>query len=493
MKRLNNTIIFYFIFFLVIGNQGCYHELNNTLQRKEIFYKKDFIVISIQLSDGSKIFFNKAGGKYFYHESGNKKYCAITGVTKDNKFVEINLDRIKSIDIQRNESSGALTTIGIFMQVPLALLIAYIIAEMNGGNCPSLYIGTDDTYNLEAQLLRGAYTAINKRSDYHFFHSDGLTGDTIKIMLRNDNSNERQFIDEIKLFKFELPESSQALADENNNFYEILSSEKIYSNDSSDNFKTIKGNEENLRDSIFIDIPSEKTYDSIKLIIEGTSTYWGSELMRGLIESQKNRLEYWYKSPSNHVSEIDKFTYLTKNAELSIIKIKQLINSKYESVTSVKTLNNIKTDKNLITIHIQPDGNKNIRLLITPPKTFWRISGISLCKKYKPIKPTEAKMLSAIDYGNNSRMFSLSKEDNIYYPMINKDDLVKISFDNSKNKNIKYAYALKISGYYKVIVPDKITSKYFVMDSLYANPEKLLRFSVTQLRETEKNIICDLP
>jgi len=494
MKRFKFFLIIYFIILFAMVNPGCYQLANETLLHNDIESTHGFKILSIRLVDESEIFFDSHGGRYFFHESGAKKYCAIIGVDTTNKFVEINLNRVLSLNIEQSESTGALKTLGIFMQLPLISLSVVLLGAISGANCPGFYIQSDkEIYNLETQLLQGAFTSIGKRSEKHLFESISARDSIIRIMIRNDNLEEKQYLDKVRLMGFLHADTTTIINDENNSFYEIFESDTIYRESSSLQFtKTgsplLNPSDQSLYDSIYLEIPCKES-DSAQLIISGSSLFGVNEAMNLLIGSKTGRLEAWYQNPIDNKNEINDFLNLTSKSGINRLLIKQMVNNEYVNIPGMLPFNTIKEDKKIITIFNKEKNNVSIKLLITPPKLFWDINTICIAKSTRRIVPTELKMINAFDHGNNARIATLSKEDNKYFIMPDKNDHVLIKFENSAGYK---TYALEVSGYYEVY-KDKIVSNKINTSAYVSDPEKLLLLIHQKFSESTKNIYCDLP
>ncbi len=493
MKRFYFSILFFLIILNICLQQGCYTDMSETIQRNEVHSERSYIIQSVILSNDSAIYFNKDGGRYFYKSAGTKNYCAIIGLDSADNFVEINLNKILMLNVKWKESSGAVTTMGIMAQMPLISLGAIILNHFIGGNCPSLYLTKGNENQLEAQLLQGAIFSLSKRSEDFVFTCPDTSDSLLSIIIKNDNLNEKQYLDQISLFSFNEPENAKIFPDNRGNYYCVHNENNLYNSKFDKVFektgKPLINRDKTEIDSIYLELPDTEN-DTINLLLEGITLLWVNEAMQLLTSSRNVDLEKWYEKPEEYKQEIIKFVKLTADAGITRISVKQKVDSQFVESGQILPFNNVKAGKKLLRIKNLNKGIGSAKILITYPKLFFSINKINIADSLIKTEPSMMTLVSAIDHLGNKRTSTVSNIDSKYHVFFEKGDFVMLKFKKIQ-PNLSDKYAIRLTGYYEVY-PDRY-NVHTMNNTTDTNPEKLLIMIQNNFTESLKSIYCELP
>lgn len=106
---------------------GCTATTRDTIIRDELPEWANEKIVEVLLENGDVVRFDEAGGRYVPKYTAETRHPMIVGLTWDKKTIEVDVERVLEVKIERTEMSAAGTILLIVVGVPVALLAIVVV------------------------------------------------------------------------------------------------------------------------------------------------------------------------------------------------------------------------------------------------------------------------------------------------------------------------------------------------------------------------------
>lgn len=435
---------------------------------------------------------------------------------------------ILEVYIQKTEySSGSLTVflvVGII--VVLIIIIAIIVSGTNeespeqsssgATSCPYIYSSDGTGFVFDAEPLGGAICEGLSRSDYTNMEKLLPDGNSFRILMRNE-TDEKQFIDELKLTLVRKELGHRITPDAGESFYTYNNTTKPESvkdengNDITTFFRD--GDEVAWQtympcDTLF-STPSKRHELNFKfnkpegakkalLLVNAGTALWGTQMIRSMLEMRGNKLDEWYTNVNMNGSEMMKLYEFMFREELFLMKLHILEGDKYVERGIIPATGPLIIEDRVISIPLENVTDKTLEIRLNPPPGYWKIDLVNVVYEYEPVNKEDITELDAAFAQHNDSMQileQLKRKDKVHYQMLNIGDKANIMFDVPEGfDKSKTEIFLRTTGYYEINIDKSQEEKTEHIKKVMSTPGEIinLTFDLYRKKVRELNDLVNL-
>ena len=296
----------------IIYLYGCSHSLG--IPKEQVEEYKDWEITGVTTIDGKHFKFEKFPQSQiedsllvgWVKESNEKK--SYTMKERRIPISQIQTVYVEKIDVTNSCLAGFGITLGV-------LAIVFLIALATKESCPFIYSFDGEKYVFDGEPYGGAICPALERTDYCLLENLKPFNNQYLLQLTNE-VDETQYTNEFKLWVVDYPNGIRIVPDINGKLFTISNPLVPYiatenGNDIlkwiiekdplnwESNTSSIDPDGSNLRDTIYLAFPKPKEVDKVKLIVNGGTTLWGSQMLKRMTELRGDKVDQWYKALEN--------------------------------------------------------------------------------------------------------------------------------------------------------------------------------------------------
>ncbi len=106
---------------------GCTATTRDTIIRDELPEWANEKIVEVMLDNGDIVRFDGTGGHYVPTYGAETSRAMIVGLTWDKKTINVDVEKVLEVKIERTETSAVGTILFIFVGVPVALLMVVVV------------------------------------------------------------------------------------------------------------------------------------------------------------------------------------------------------------------------------------------------------------------------------------------------------------------------------------------------------------------------------
>jgi hypothetical protein len=449
--------------------------------------------------------FDKLGAEILY---GAK---IISGITDQNKFINIKADDVLYVNISKYESlQTGLLVAGIVIGV--IIIVSALIPEPEpepvkytgepiNMSCPFVYSFDGDRYQFDAQPLGGAITKGLMRSDFSKLDYLCEENSSYKILISNEMP-ETQYLDEIKLYCVEHPDNSEVFTDLTGKMYLIKNPQQCISAVDEkmmdiSSFITKPDNimwqtklpvtEEKIkseyRNHLMFAFPKPRNAKTAHLLVNAGSSIWGSYMIKELLRPFGDQVDNWY----NKIDNLDKAELkneetmrLIVDEELYYMKINVKVQDEWREKNLIFAGGPFINETHVYDLDISDVTSDTLFIRLNPALGFWSLDYIAVDYKQNP-EPVmeEIDLKKAVDNNENDITSLLTLVDDNYYIMSKNGDFAYAEFEKpSLSAEMKTTIFLKSTGYYNIHLSKQGPMQAELLYELINKPGKVVKYSL---------------
>lgn len=423
----------------------------------------------------------------------------------------IPLDNIKELIYEHSEFDLGKTMIltgGLILSAAI-LFVAFILISLSNHpphSCPYIYSFDGEKYIMDAEPLGGAVCEGLQRSDVSRLEHIAPINGKFNVLVKNVNE-EKQRLDEMKFFSIRHNEDSKTAPDNNGDFYEYKSENapSVVTNDEGNNITKFFTDKDNVRwqndlplnskdkipegkDRLSIKFPKPKDAKNAALIINGGTSYIGSNMIYELLKIQGNKVDDWYKSISPGSEAQSELFNVMHHDGLYYMDI--FVNGKNAGI--MRGNGPMADEDILFPLDLSSVQGDTVEVVLTPSKYFWKFDKISISYDFKKTDESDIIPLNisnAADFSGKNMLPELSAVDKNYYNMDTRQDALNISIDVpgnfSKSKDDIY---VKTTGWYDINLSKDKSPDNGMISRMFNTPGEILKYAIEIYRNEIKNL-----
>lgn len=468
-------------------------------------------------------------GLYDTVKTGNVKSSKPGG---DNKIIPIN--DVLEFFVEKEEVDASLTTlfvIGLIGAVALTTIFIKnatdkkdnpqapplppaIPPDTTNPSCPLVYSFDGEKYVFDGEPLNGVISENLTRTDYTRLELLNKSEGKFKLLVKNQ-PEETEMIDELKLvmvprdkytyvtpnpegdfFNYKKIIRPISVSDENGKDVSIFFNEK-------DNIRwqTLMPYDTSFRGSVQrhclkFRFPKPEGADYALLFVNCGTAYWGSKMLKVMIQLKGNKVSDWYGNLFNGGKEMQKLLRFLWDEELFAMKVNLLEGGNYNTRTYIPAGGPLMDEDRIIRLPLEKVKGDYVEFILNPPAGFWKIDQIGIIYDYKLTDKENIKEYDAVFAEDQDGTDIRSKINNIdknYYAMPVIGDHAFVFYDVPPDfDKSRYDIFLKSTGYYDIHTDKEKPEQTALVEEILTTPGKIIEYSMSVYNKRIKFISEEL-
>jgi hypothetical protein len=386
-----NKLVSLAILVVYLVNLGC--QSMREVPVSEAHSATDRIAAVIYPS-GEVVEFNEAGGVI------NSYTKTIDGTTKAGAKVSIPVDDTLYVRVRRtNKSNSVIAGVGLGVVVAsvIAVAVFFIWVAPNITNCPYVYSFDGKEYVFDAQPLGSAISKGLERSDLarleHLRPVDGA----YRLLVRNEELRETQYLDEVKLLVADHPANTRVVLDANGTLHvigDVVTPSHVTDEAGSDIHRFFDAPDEVAwqtkmpiddswrslprRHELTFEFPRPRDATSAEVVVKAGASLWGSEMIHRMLELRGEGIDEWYQSIDSNGAAMDEFVAFDSREELYSLKLYVLVGDQWVRRGLIASGASLVTEERVIPVDLTGVTGDIIKMQVRPPRGFWSLDFMGL-------------------------------------------------------------------------------------------------------------------
>ena len=452
--------------------------------------------------------FDESGGVY-----QNGGYYVL-GNTTDGNIAKINLDDILYARIEKFDAVN--TTIAVIVGVGIITLVAVAISskpepQPKQESCPFVYSYDGEKYIFDAEPFGGAITKGLERLDYSRLEYLKEVDGKYKLKVSNE-IDETQFVNGMSLLVVDHPSNTDAIVNNDDKIFITKNLQNIISA-TDENGKDISKfieNEDNImwltkmpvhfnnmngktRNQLTFAFKKPSGVDSVNLIINAGTSFWGSNMIREMLALYGNELDKWYRKIDEHGNDYMMIMSFLQREELYALKLYLKEKNGWVEKSLIGGGGPFISERRILPLDIRNVEGDMLFFRVNPPVGFWTFDYLALdYNENFNSKTTEVQASIAEDYLGNNIIADINQNDDKYYSMPKTGDYFNIEFDAPiKQQGMERTVFLKSTGYYKIHLPESDAPNFQELDKFAVQAGSIVEYSIEKYIEWNNKYISE--
>jgi hypothetical protein len=432
----------------------------------------------------------------------------ICGRTKDKKNIEIGFASIHRVEIRKTDYRGLyIGTMVVAVTAALAIGAATAPKPPPSSSCPFIYSCSGGKEVLDAEPYGGSICRGLKRTEWcvleHLAETDGRYHIRIANKLRED-----QYTDELKLVVVDHPAGVRVAPDTLGSVHAFVNpvpparaldrsgsnvAAAFVENDAfvweapyPDADSAGRGA---LRESLVFEFPKPKDAKRAKLLVNGSTTPWGSQVARDFLGLYGTRLPAWYAAVDAPGFARDQVLSWYRREGLYLLPI-QVETDKGWIVRAVLFGGGPFASEDKATVlDIGDVPGDTLRIRLEPAVQFWSINQVAVdYTDDAPLKVDEVEAVEARGNGKTDVRDLLARNDDRYFVLNEMDESADVFFPSPpKTVGLERTVILKASGYYRIRLEPTGEARADTLMRILTEPGYTLDFAFARYRRAVAN------
>lgn len=470
---------------------------------QQIKGKSDHIS-AVVLTTGEVVEFDTGGARLHLDEQ------VVSGTTRDGKERSIPFAEIVSATVLRTSGGAAA---GLIVIALLFVFIIVVVSSSNdestsGSSCPYVYSFDGNNYVLDAEPLSGAISKGLERNDLcrldHVQAHDGR----YELMVRNE-LKETQYIDGIRLRVVDHPAGTQACTDINGAIHVI-----------SEPFGAASARDENgadlrrvldtadhiaweplmptddswrdvaLRNDLTFSFPRPQGADRANLVVNASTSQWGSIMMREMLQARGSGLREWRNSVDNHGPAMTEMVQFNMREELYLLRVYVREGDEWVMRGWIPGGAPAVAETRVIPLDLSGVHGDTVEVRVNPPRGFWSFDYVGMSYDEKAVEfPVDVALERGLLGDGTDATALLSSDDGRRHEMRNVGDTMTLTFRAMKTPaSATRTIFLDTRGYYESHIDESQPEQTALIAEMLANQGAIVRYSLQKFAELASTV-----
>jgi hypothetical protein len=340
----------------------------------------------------------------------------------------------------------------------------------NVQSCPFIYSDTGSGYVFDAEPYGGAIAEGVKRTEWSGLQSLKEVGGAYNLKVANE-MDEVQYIDELTLLVADHPAGVLAVPEENGRVHTLArplppvravdgrGRDILRRVDRNDGIFWVTNTEEkdpdrkaDLRDDLLFEFAKPAGARTAKLLFNGCSTFWASQMVRRFLELYGVDLEKRYAALNTPGPAQTWRESFNEREELYRLRVLVETPSGWVQKGSILGGGPLVSEDRVVLLDLAGVPGDVLRIKIRPPAEFWMINQLAVdYSPDLPVRTYEVEAGRAVDSAGRDIRPELAATDGKYFVMPVKGDRAELSYPAPPRiKGQERSVILKASGYYDI-------------------------------------------
>lgn len=470
---------------------------------QQIKTKSDHIS-AVVLTTGEVVEFDSRGGRL------DQDRQVVTGTTISLEERSIPFADIVSATVERT-SAGAVVGFVLLALVFLIVLIAATTSDdtsSSGGSCPYVYSFDGNNYVLDAEPLSGAISKGLERNDLcrldYVKENDGR----YQLMVRNE-LEETQYLDGIRLRVVDHPAGTQACTDMNGVIHIISEpfapaaardengADLRRVLDTSDHiaWQPVMPTDDSwqdmtLRNELTFSFPRPQSADHANLVVNASTSHWGSVMMREMLQARGEGLRDWRNSVDNNGPAMAEMVQFNMREELYFLRVYVREGDQWVMRGWIPGGSPAVAETRVIPLDLGGVRGDTVEVRVNPPRGFWSFDYVGISYDEQPVESSDGIALerALLDDGTDVTAL-LSSDDGGRHEMRNVGDTMMLTFPAMRTPaSGTRTIFLDTRGYYESHIDESQPEQTALIAEMLANQGAIVRYSLQKFAELASTV-----
>ncbi len=462
-------------------------------------------ISAVVLTTGEVVEFDSGGARLHLDQQ------VVTGTTLDGKERSIPFAEIVSATVERT-SAGAV--VGLVVVALLFVLIIVAIESANdeatsNSSCPYVYAFDGNNYVLDAEPLSGAISKGLERNDLcrldHMQAHDGR----YQLMVRNE-LEETQYLDGMRLRVVDHPAGTQACTDMNGAIHVIsepfgaagardengadlrrvlnspdhIAWESVMPTD--DSWRDVA-----LRNQLTFSFPRPQGADHANLVVNASTSHWGSVMMREMLQARGKGLREWRNSIDNNGPAMAEMVQFNTREELYFLRVYVREGDEWVMRGWIPGGGPAVAETRVIPLDLSGVRGDTVEVRVNPPRGFWSFDYMGMSYDEKTVESPGTIALERALFADGTDVTALlSSDDGGRHEMRNVGDTMMLSFRAMKAPPASGTRTIFLDtrGYYESHIDESQPEETGLIAEMLANQGAIVRYSLQKFAELASTV-----
>jgi hypothetical protein len=423
-----------------------------------------------------------------------------TVVLLDSSGFAIPLADVDMVTVRRVDTGTTiLATVGLTALVFTGIVVViFLIAS-----CPFVYSWDGSRFVFDAEPFGGAICEGLKRTELCALDYLTETNGTYRLLLTNE-VNETQHTDLLKLVVVDHPQGTTAVPEFAGGIHAIsapvspsracdkggrdlmpLVGEKDWKFWQSRESDFEKAGGKDRRDELVFEFPKPPAAKTARLIVNGCSTLWGSQMVKKFLELYGQAVGEWYQDVNRFGPSFFRTMAWDTREEIYRLHIRVETERGWTSKGMIMGGGPLVSEDRIYSFDITDVPGDVLRIKLTPPATFWMINWLAVdYGEDSPCQITELSPIKGVDGTGRDVPSLLALEDRGYLSMPNTGDRAEVTFLAPPRRDgaIRSVF-LKASGFYDIHLEAVGEPQTELIRQILDEPGFFVRYSIDNYRK----------
>jgi len=435
------------------------------------------------------------------------KYGADQIVSEENDYfivkgakaaISIPLKDVELVWIRKVDPGLTFLTVigGIGLAIGAGMLIIALMKE----SCPFIYSFNGEHYVFDAEPFGGAVCEGLKRTEWCALQEIKEVDGRYSIMITNE-VDETQYTDELKLVTVDHAPEAQVIPDEFGRMHTVsnpvpprrafdrkgrdllplvgTNDWKFWLTSSADLSRDMSGP---VKEELIFEFPKPEGAKKARLIFNGCTTLWGSQMIKRLLELRGSSVQEWYDDVASGGPSFIKTRTMTMREELFRLQVRVETPGGWISKGLIQGGGPLVSESRLYSFDISDVPGGTLRIMLTPPAVFWMINSIGVdYSEDQPILVNEIAPIEASDSAGRDVRDLVALDDGVYLTMPHTGDMARASFlAPVQPPGTARSVFIKAGGYYDIHLEAKAVPQRELIQRMLSEPGYVVRYAVKE-------------
>ncbi len=245
---------------------------------------------------------------------------------------------------------------------------------------------------------------------------------------------------------------------------------------------------EGWRDELVFEFPKPSGARTVRLVVNGCSTLWGSQMIKRVLELRGRAVGEWYRDVNSLGPSLFKTVAWISQEELYRLQVRVETEKGWTAKGMIAGGGPLVSEDRIYDLDIRDVRGDVLKVKLTPPAGFWMINWLAV--DYggdSPCQVTELSPVSAVDGAGRDVRSLLELEDRNYLTMPNVGDRAEVTFlAPPRQAGGLRSVFVKASGYYDIHLDAGREPQAGLLGRVLDEPGYIVRYSARQYLQWKK-------
>ena len=419
-------------------------------------------IVSVVMPSGQILQFDTEGGRY-HSTSG-----MIEGSSVDGTPIQVPLADVLYVQIRKADAAKSIAlTAGI---LAAGVLLMFGIIALTKESCPFVYSWDGTQYVFDAEPLGGAISRGLTRSDYSRLEHLKAVDGSYRLRVQNE-VEETQHIDEMKLLVVDHPPSVTVVPDSTGRFYSVgerVSPARATDENGADLLPFIARQDGiawqsrlpadttwrpgRLWNELTVVFPRPAAARSARLVVNAGTTLWGSNMIREMLQLRGSQLDAWYRDIDSAGPQLPAMFSFIERDQLYLLSLNVREGNRWVRHGAIPGAGPLITEDRVLPLDLSGVTGDSVAFHLTPAFGFWSIDYMAI--QYDSLPPPNVTVVpldEAFADDGTPMTQALREGDGDYVVMPLRGDRFDVAFTAPPlREGMSRSVFLQTSGYYEI-------------------------------------------